>query len=187
MAASAVVPTIHPLFEPTSGTWQYIVACPTTAQAAIIDPVLNFNAATNELSTKAADEIVAVVREQGYTVVYLLETHVHADHLTAANYLQEQLGQGSAPRPKTCIGKRIKDAQARFSGRFGIPAAELDTAFDQLCDDGGTLLIGDLPCEVLYLPGHTPDHIGYLIGENVFVGDSIFNPDVGSARCDFPG
>jgi glyoxylase-like metal-dependent hydrolase (beta-lactamase superfamily II) len=186
MAASAV-PVIHSLFEPTSGTWQYVVACPATSQAAIIDPVLNFSAATNELSTKSADEILALIKEKGYLVTHLLETHVHADHLTASNYLQKQLEDSTGKRPATCIGKRIKDAQARFGGRYGIPAAELDTAFDHLCDDGEKFSIGHLQGEVLYLPGHTPDHIGYMIGENVFAGDSIFNPDVGSARCDFPG
>lgn len=120
-------------------------------------------------------------------MTYLLETHVHAGHLTAANYLQGQLEESSGQRPNTCIGKRIKDAQARFSGRFGIPAVELEAAFDHLCNDGEKFSIGHLRGEVLYLPGHTPDHIGYMIGENVFAGDSIFNPDVGSARSDFPG
>jgi glyoxylase-like metal-dependent hydrolase (beta-lactamase superfamily II) len=187
MMAASSVPIIHTLFEPTSGTWQYVVACPTTSQAAVIDPVLNFNAATNELSTKSADEILALVKEKGYLVTHLLETHVHADHLTASNYLQKQLENSTGKRPQTCIGKRIKDAQARFGGRYGIPAAELDTAFDHLCEDGETFSLGDMQGEVLYLPGHTPDHVGYMIGENVFAGDSIFNPDVGSARCDFPG
>src|SRR3954469_5462448 len=121
MMAASAVPIIHTLFEPTSGTWQYVVACPTTSQAVVIDPVLNFNAATNELSTNSADEIVALVKEKGYRVTHLLETHVHADHLTASHYLQQQLGDTADKQPKTCIGKRIKGAQAQFGGKYGIP------------------------------------------------------------------
>ena len=186
MAASSQ-PVVHTLYEPTSGTWQYIVACPVTSQAAVIDPVLNFNAATNELSTKSADEILGLIKDKAYHVTYLLETHVHADHLTASQYLQQELEATSVDRPKTCMGKRVKDAQARFGKRYGVSAAELETAFDHLFEDGEQFSIGTLKVEVLHLPGHTPDHIGYMTGENVFTGDSIFNPDVGSARCDFPG
>jgi len=185
--AATVAPVINTLFEPTSGTWQYVVACPDTSQAAIIDPVLNFNATTNELSTKAADEILALVKDKGYQVTYLLETHVHADHLTASNYLLQELENSASKRPQTGIGRRIKDAQTRFGGQYGIPPPELDSAFDHLFEDDESFSIGHVQAKILYLPGHTPDHIGYMIGENVFTGDSIFNPDVGSARCDFPG
>lgn len=185
--AVSIAPVVHTLFEPVSGTWQYVVACPVTCQAAIIDPVLNFNAATNDLSTEAADEILALVNEKQYLVTHILETHVHADHLTASHYLQQKIQSTSAEPPKICMGKRVKDAQAQFGKLFGVPSTKLDVAFDHLFEDGETFSIGDLTVEVLHLPGHTPDHIGYMIGENVFTGDSIFNPDVGSARCDFPG
>ncbi len=131
--------------------------------------------------------ILALIKDKEYVVTYLLETHIHADHLTASQYLQQELEKASGERPKTCMGKRVKDAQARFGKRFGVSVAELDTAFDHLLEDGEQLSIGELKVEVLHLPGHTPDHVGYMIGENVFTGDSIFNPDVGSARCDFPG
>src|SRR5277367_6624223 len=103
MMAASAVPIIHTLFETTSGTWQYVVACPTTSQAVVIDPVLNFNAATNELSTKLTDEILALAKEKGYCMTYLPETHVHANHLTASHCLQRQLGDTVDKRPKTCI------------------------------------------------------------------------------------
>jgi glyoxylase-like metal-dependent hydrolase (beta-lactamase superfamily II) len=156
MMAAPVVPSIQTLFEPTNGTWQCVVEYPNTSQAAIIDPVLNFNAATNKLGTKSADEILALVKEKEYNVTYLLETHVHAGHLTAANYLEGQLEESSGQRPKTCIGKRIKDAQARFSGRFGIPAVELEAAFDHLCDDGEKFLSDICSVRSSISPGTRP-------------------------------
>jgi glyoxylase-like metal-dependent hydrolase (beta-lactamase superfamily II) len=153
MMAASAVPIIHTLFETTSGTWQYVVACPTTSQAVVIDPVLNFNAATNELSTRLIDEILALVKEKGYRMTHLLETHVDANHLTASHCLQRQLGDTVDKRPKTCIGKRIKDAQAQFGGKYGIPAAELIKAFDHLFEDGENFSIGGLKAEVLHLLG----------------------------------
>jgi glyoxylase-like metal-dependent hydrolase (beta-lactamase superfamily II) len=115
--------------------------------------VLNSNAATNELSTKLTDEILALVKEKGYRMTHLLETHVDANHLTASHCLQRQLGDTVDKRPKTCIGKRIKDAQAQFGGKYGIPAAELIKAFDHLFEDGENFSIGGLKAEVLHLLG----------------------------------
>jgi glyoxylase-like metal-dependent hydrolase (beta-lactamase superfamily II) len=149
MMAASAVPIIHTLFESMSGTWQYVVACPTTSQAVVIDPVLNFNAATNELSTKSINEILALVKEKGYRMTHLLETHVHADHLTASHCLQQQLGDTVDKRPKACISKRIKDAQAQFDG---IPAAGLVKVFDHLFEDGENFSIGGPKAEVLHLP-----------------------------------
>jgi len=180
-------PHIHTVFEPKTGTWQYVVADPITNQAVIIDSVLDFDPAAGQLSTKSADELLALISKQGYTVSHILETHAHADHLTASRYLQNQLQKLQSLHPEVCIGRHIKDVQSLFGPRYGVPASELDRAFDHTFDDGEKFKIGNVNAEVLHLPGHTPDHIGYLIGSNVFTGDSIFNPDVGSARCDFPG
>jgi glyoxylase-like metal-dependent hydrolase (beta-lactamase superfamily II) len=180
-------PTIHTIFEPVTGTWQYIVADPSTNQAVIIDPVLDFNSSTATVSTASANKLLAVVNEHGYNITRILETHAHADHLTASRYLQGKLVEQGQKRPDLCIGKRIKDVQALFGKRYGVKPEEMSNAFDKVFDDGETFTIGDVEAKVLHLPGHTPDHIGYVIGSNVFTGDSIFNADVGSARCDFPG
>ncbi len=180
-------PEIHTIHEAKSGTWQYVVADPSTKQAVVIDAVLDYDPATSQVSTENADELLALAARNEYNISFLLETHVHADHLTASAYLQEKLSQIQDARPSICIGRRIKDVQARFGARYGIDASELSSAFDNTFDDHETFMIGTLKAVVLHLPGHTPDHIGYMIGKNVFTGDSIFNPDVGSARCDFPG
>jgi glyoxylase-like metal-dependent hydrolase (beta-lactamase superfamily II) len=180
-------PQVHTVFEPKTGTWQYVVADPTTKQAVIIDSVLDYDPAASQLSTKSADDLLALVASHGYTITRILETHAHADHLTASRYLQKQLQQKESQRPEVCIGGRIKDVQALFGPRYGVPLSELDQAFDYTFKDGEKFKIGNVEAEVVHLPGHTPDHIGYVIGSNVFTGDSMFNPDVGSARCDFPG
>jgi glyoxylase-like metal-dependent hydrolase (beta-lactamase superfamily II) len=179
-------PDIHTYYEPKTGTWQYIVADPATKEAVIIDSVLDYDAATAQLGTSSADKLLAQVKEHGYTVTFILETHAHADHLTASRYLQNKLQQGSDRRPDVCIGRRIEGVQKLFGAWYGIEAAELQDAFDRTFDDAEEFHVGNIQAEVVHLPGHTPDHIGYIIGSNVFTGDSIFNPDVGSARCDFP-
>ena len=178
-------PIIHPFYETGTGTWQYLVADPGTKHAVIIDPVLNFDPAWNTISTQAADEILAKVATEGYPVVALLETHIHADHLSAAAYLRDRLQQSQSTIPEICIGN-ISDMQNLFGAKYCVPKQEWALAFDSHYHDGDTFPIGDLVVEVMHLPGHTPDHLGYAIGRNVFTGDSIFNPDLGSARCDFP-
>ncbi|KAK1720736.1 metallo-beta-lactamase superfamily protein [Colletotrichum lupini] len=181
-------PTIHEIFEPVTGTWQYIVADPSTQAAVIIDSVLDFDPAKNAISTQTADGLLDVVKKNGYNVVNILETHVHADHLTASKYLQSRLREAQdGAAPKICIGRRIGDVQERFAEKYGIPKDEYANAFDRLLDDDEVFEIGDLKAKAIHLPGHTPDHMGYMIGANVFAGDSLFNHDVGSARCDFPG
>ncbi|KAF9883971.1 Ethylmalonic encephalopathy 1 [Aspergillus nanangensis] len=182
-------PIIHPVYEPTTGSWQYIVVCSTTNEAAIIDPVLDFDPSTATISTASADTLLKVVSSKGYRVRYLLETHAHADHLTASFYLQQTLLQQEPPHhPEICIGNNIRQVQETVRLAYDIPTDELSQSdFDHLFADGAQFPLGQLTVSVLALPGHTPDHIGYCIGPNVFTGDSIFNPDVGSARCDFPG
>ncbi|CAP67348.1 uncharacterized protein PODANS_1_23510 [Podospora anserina S mat+] len=178
-------PIVHPIFEPVTGTWQYIIADPSTLAAAIIDPVLDFEPARNTISTATADSLLDIVVHNNYKVGYLLETHTHADHLSASRYLQLKLAQST--NPKTGIGKRIVQAQTTFAQKYGVEQSELEDVFDFLWEDDQTFRIGDLEAKVVHLPGHTPDHVGYLIGDNIFCGDSLFLPDVGSARCDFPG
>ncbi|KXX80225.1 Beta-lactamase hydrolase-like protein [Madurella mycetomatis] len=179
-------PIIHPCFEPATSTWQYVVADPATKAAVIIDPVLDFDPARNLITTASADALLALVKDNGYAVERLLETHAHADHLTAAKYLQARLSE-TGKRPDICIGKRIVEIQERFGRRYGIAQDEYKGTFDKLFDDDEVFRIGQLEAKAMHLPGHTPDHLGYLIGDNVFCGDSVFNADVGSARCDFPG
>ncbi len=118
---------------------------------------------------------------------YILETHAHADHLTASRYLQNILTKPGEDGPLVGIGQRIEQVQRTMASIYDIPEVELQNAFDRTFADDSTFKIGSLEARVVHLPGHTPDHIGYVIGKNVFTGDSIFNPDVGSARCDFPG
>ena len=182
-------PNVHTLFEPVTGTWQYVVADDSAREAVIIDSVLDYDKSTGKITTQSADQILDLVASQGYTVTRILETHAHADHLTASRYLQNVLSQRQAngPLPQICIGERIRQVQATMSKIYDVPQSDLDNAFDHTFADDETFSIGALEARVISLPGHTPDHIGYIIGSNVFTGDSIFNPDIGSARCDFPG
>ncbi|OIW22650.1 putative metallo-beta-lactamase domain protein [Coniochaeta ligniaria NRRL 30616] len=189
VASPAVEPVIHHVFEKQTGTWQYLVADPATQNAVIIDPVLDYDATTRTISSQTADSMLSLVQESGYHIAMILETHAHADHLTAAAYLQARLAalQGDQSRPPIAIGKRIVDVQKQVGATYGVPTAEYEGAFDKLFDDDDVFMVGDLSVAVMHLPGHTPDHIGYKIADNVFCGDSLFQADLGSARCDFPG
>jgi len=178
---------VNACYEAKSGTWQYIIADLIINEAVIIDPVLDFDAVTSKITTESADQLLKLVIRQNYSISHVLETHVHADHLTASAYLQDQLVKRGSKRPSICIGKRIGQVQSRFSARYQVDPVEMQSAFDHTFEDEEVFYIGKLKAHVIHLPGHTPDHIGYVIGSNVFTGDSIFNPDVGSARCDFPG
>ncbi|KAF4450367.1 putative metallo-beta-lactamase domain protein [Fusarium austroafricanum] len=180
-------PTIESLFEPVTCTWQYIVSDPNSKSAVIIDPVLDYDPVKAVVSTASADAVLKTVNEKGYKIEMILETHAHADHLTAASYLQSALAKSHGTKPLIGIGSKIKQVQSLFGDRYGIPAGEYDTAFDKLWKDNDEFTIGTLTARAVHLPGHTPDHMGYHIGNNVFVGDSIFHIDIGSARADFPG
>lgn len=157
-------PTIHDLFESKTGTWQYVVADPATSSAAIIDPVLDFEPCTQALTTGSADALLSLVKEKGYKVDLILETHAHADHLTAGSYLQSRLSQMQGYKPPIGIGKRIGGIQDLFSKKYGVPADELEGVFERLFDDDETFEIGTLKAKAIHLPGHTPDHLGYMIG-----------------------
>ncbi|KAM0554841.1 hypothetical protein ACHAPJ_006575 [Fusarium lateritium] len=180
-------PTIHELFEPVTGTWQYVVVDPDSKSAVIIDPVLNYDAAKTALSTESADALVKIATEKGYKVDMILETHAHADHITAASYIQAELARLQGRKPLIGIGSRIKQVQNTFGERYNVPSTEYDGVFDKLWEDDEKFAIGTLTAQAVHLPGHTPDHMGYKIGKNIFVGDSIFHADIGSARADFPG
>jgi glyoxylase-like metal-dependent hydrolase (beta-lactamase superfamily II) len=160
----AARPTIHNVFESKTGTWQYVVADPTTLTAVIIDPVLDYDPATQVITTDSADALLSLVKEKRYKVEKILETHAHADHLTAASYLQKRLTEEQGNRPPIGIGKRIGQVQKLFGQRYGIPAEEYEGVFDKLFDDDETFKIGNLTAKAIHLPGHTPDHLGYRIG-----------------------
>ncbi|KAM0212066.1 hypothetical protein ACHAPA_011052 [Fusarium lateritium] len=180
-------PVIHHLFEQVTGTWQYIVADPSSKSAVIIDPVLDYDPVKAAVSTDSADAIIKRIREMRYKVEMILETHAHADHLTAASYLQSILAESQDSKPLIGIGSRIRQVQILFGERYGISPEDYQTVFDKLWEDNDEFKIGTLTARAVHLPGHTPDHMGYHIGNNVFVGDSIFHVDIGSARADFPG
>ncbi|KAL3440418.1 beta-lactamase-like protein [Aspergillus insuetus] len=180
-------PAIHNFFENKTGTWQYMVADPTTSEAAIIDAVLDYDPATREISTASADFLLSFIRRKNYKIAIIMETHAHADHLSAATYLQARLALEQGFRPPISIGARISEVQQLFGERYGIPADKYRDVFDKLFKDDETFTIGNLTATAMHLPGHTPDHMGYKIGDHVFCGDSIFHIDLGTARCDFPG
>lgn len=171
MATSTVPePTIHSIFEDRTGTWQYVVADPVTKKAALIDAVLDFDAGSKTISTVTADNLLATISHHGYQVDKILETHAHADHLTAASYLQYRLEQIQGFRPPICIGKRIEEVQRRFAAKYSIPADEYEGVFDRLLDDDEEFALGQLTVRVMHLPGHTPDHIGYQIASKSACG-----------------
>lgn len=176
-------PIIHSFFDKDTFTISHLVADPTTKRAAIIDSVLDFDPANGKLFQDNADRILRVIKKEGYTIDWILETHAHADHVTAAQYLKETLGG------RVAIGEYITEVQAIFAGVFNLPK-EFPTdgsQFDHLWKDGDTFTIGSLQGRVIATPGHTPADVSYLIGDALFVGDTIFMPDYGTARCDFPG
>jgi glyoxylase-like metal-dependent hydrolase (beta-lactamase superfamily II) len=157
-------PIVHPIYEPTSGTWQYLVADPETLQAIVIDSVLDYNSSKQTISTSTADSLLSTIAQHGYTITKILETHAHADHLTAAAYMQHRLEQTQGFKPPIGIGKRIVRVQEMFGKRYGVPDVEWQGAFDELFEDGEEFAHGKMRVEVVHLPGHTPDHVGYVVG-----------------------
>lgn len=176
-------PLVQAFFDEPTNTVSYVVSDPWTGRAAIIDSVLDFDAASGRTSTASADAIIAHVEREGLTVEWLLETHAHADHLSAAPYLQQKLGG------KLGIGRAIIQVQDVFGKLFnaGTEFARDGSEFDRLFDDGDQFEIGGLSATVLHVPGHTPADMAFIIGDAAFVGDTLFMPDFGTARADFPG
>ena len=176
-------PQVKGFFDEATFTVSYVVSDPQSGKAAIIDSVWNFDQASGRTSFESADEIIEYVRDQGLSVDWILETHAHADHLSAAPYLQEKLGG------KLAIGREIITVQGVFGKIFneGTQFARDGSQFDRLLDDGDVLAIGEIPLIAFHVPGHTPADLAYLVGDALFTGDTIFMPDYGSARVDFPG
>lgn len=176
-------PLVTHFFDEPTNTFSYVVQDPNSQACAILDSVLDFDYAAGRTDVRSADEIIAFVREHNLDVEWILETHVHADHLSAAPYLHEQLGG------KTGIGANITVVQDVFGKAFnaGTEFARDGSQFDALFEEGDTFHIGGLEGRVLHTPGHTPACLTYVIGDAAFVGDTLFMPDFGTARCDFPG
>jgi glyoxylase-like metal-dependent hydrolase (beta-lactamase superfamily II) len=176
-------PQVTPFHDPATGTFTYVVHDRAGGKAAVIDPVLDYDPAGASTATTSADRVLAFVREHGLTVDWILETHAHADHLTAAAYLKQATGA------RVAIGRGITRVQQRFKALFGLEAAFATdgSQFDRLFDDGDAFRIGELEARVIATPGHTDDSLSYLVGDAAFIGDTLFVPDAGTARVDFPG
>ncbi len=176
-------PTVKAFFDPDTFTVSYLVSDSASKSTAIIDPVLDYDPKSGRTSTKSADQIIAYARDQGLKVEWILETHVHADHLTAAPYIKEALGG------KIAIGAKVPMVQEVFKGLFneGDNFATDGSQFDVLLGEGDTIKLGDINGGVMETPGHTPACVTYLFGDAAFIGDTMFMPDFGTARCDFPG
>jgi glyoxylase-like metal-dependent hydrolase (beta-lactamase superfamily II) len=175
--------TIEAFFDQRTWTVSYVVWDPATRRAAIVDPVLDYDPKSGRTATASADRLVAHVREHRLQVDWILETHAHADHLSSAQYLKRQVGG------RIAIGEHIRTVQATFRDIFNLePSFEADgSQFDHLFRDGETFMIGELQASALHVPGHTPADMAYMVDGAVFVGDTLFMPDVGTARADFPG
>jgi len=175
-------PAIHAFFDESTNTVSYIVADPATRQAAVIDPVLDYDPNSGAVDIRSVNAVLRVVGEKGYTVVWTLETHAHADHLSGSPYIKAKTGA------KIGIGEHIKDVQRLFRPVFDATDLKTDGSdFDHLFKDGERFKVGELDVEVIYTPGHTPADVTYKIEDAAFVGDTLFMPDYGTARADFPG
>lgn len=176
-------PLIQAFFDEVTETVSYVVYDAPHGRAAIIDPVLDYDPSSGRTATRSADRLIQFIRQAGLGVDWILETHAHADHLTAAQYLKTELGG------KVAIGERILLVQQAFQRllNLGSDFRTDGTQFDHLFVDDESFAIGGLRGRVLFVPGHTPADVAYQIGDAVFVGDTLFMPDVGTARCDFPG
>ncbi|MBA4012964.1 MAG: MBL fold metallo-hydrolase [Phenylobacterium sp.] len=177
-----MTPHVQTFFDKATSTATHLVSDPATGVAAVIDPVLDFEPKAARLSSASADAVLAAVHDQGLSLAYVLETHAHADHLSAADYIRRQTGAA------VVIGTQITEVQKIFIPRFEADDATDDgRVFDRLLTEGDVLPLGALEIGVLHTPGHTPACVTYLIGDAAFVGDTLFMPDYGTARADFPG
>ena len=176
----SAAPDITAFFDEATNSVSYLVADPATRAAAVIDPVLDFDAASGTVATPSADKILADASDHGLTIHWVLETHAHADHLSAASVIRERTGA------KVAIGAGIGEVQRAFAPLLGVEDLRA-TDFDRLLADGDRLPLGELEIEVIATPRHTPACVTYRVGDAAFVGDTMFMPDYGTARCDFPG
>lgn len=178
-----IKPDVHAVFDPETCTVSYVAACPQTKACAIIDPVLDFCGHSGRTALTSTHRIVEIIEAEGLTPELILETHVHADHISAAPWLKEKYGAPIA------IGDHIGATQKAFAPVYALEAeiSGEGAEFDRLLSDGETFRIGALEACAIHTPGHTPACMSYLIGDAVFVGDTLFMPDFGTARCDFPG
>ncbi len=176
-------PAVKAFFDEASHTFSYVVWDPATPRAAVLDAVLDYDAASGRTGHAAADALIAFVRTQGLAVDWVIDTHLHADHLSASAYVQAQLGG------RLGIGEHIRDVQDSFGQLFNAgPEFRRDgSQFDHLFKDGERYMVGGIEAQALHTPGHTPACMTHLIGDAAFVGDTLFMPDYGTARCDFPG
>ena len=183
MTKSTVNPQVHGIFDPATWTVTYVVYEKVGSACAIIDSVLDYDPKSGRTSHKSADLVIDFVKANGLQVEWILETHAHADHLTAALYLKQHLGG------KTAIGDHISGVQKVFKGIFNMESSfkQDGSQFDHLFADGETITMGGLTGHTMFVPGHTPACVAYQFGDAVFLGDTMFMPDVGTARCDFPG
>ena len=175
--------TIHAFYDRATGTVSYVLSDDATRSAAVIDPVLDFDYKSGSTATRSADAILACLQQNRLKVEWILETHAHADHLSAARYLQGQVGG------RVAIGEHIRQVQAVFKKLYNLEKTFLPdgSQFDHLFHDGEVFRVGALQVQALLVPGHTPADMAYLVDDAVFVGDTLFMPDLGSARADFPG
>ena len=174
--------TVKAFFDPQTWTYTYVVYESKGSACIVIDSVLNYDPKSGRTKTDSADEVIAFIKENRLQLDWILETHAHADHLTAAPYIQEKLGG------KIAIGDHITTVQGVFKGVFNLDDVAVDgSQFDALIKEGEPIAFGNLSFKALYVPGHTPACMAYEIGDSIFVGDTLFMPDVGTARCDFPG
>ena len=175
-------PIVHGQYDKRTGSWQYVVADPTTRACAIVDPVLDFDPPAARTATDSAEALLQTVRENGYEVAWILDTHPHADHLTAGNWLA---GQTGAPHG---IGERARDIAILWRDFYHLPnRLDVEASFDRLFAEGDTFAIGDLEARVMLSPGHTLGSISYVLPGAAFVHDTLMQPDAGTARADFPG
>ena len=175
-------PVIEAFFDEPTNTISYLVGDPATHIAAVIDPVLDFDLASGEADTRSAERILAFAKDKGWDIAMVLETHAHADHLSAAPFIKAQTGASIG------IGAHIRDVQKIFRPVFAMDDLAVDGSdFDRLFVDGERFRIGELEVEVMHVPGHTPADVAYLVADAAFVGDTLFMPDYGTARADFPG
>ncbi|MCO4812608.1 MAG: MBL fold metallo-hydrolase [Gammaproteobacteria bacterium] len=175
-------PDVTAFFDESTFTVTYVVSDPATGRAAVVDPVLDFDPASGRTSTTSADNLIAFIQDSKLRVDWILETHVHADHLSGASYIRETLGG------KTAIGMAVTAVQETFKGVFNLKDLATDgSQFEHLFADAETFSVGDIEARIIATPGHTPACVTYVIGDAAFVGDTLFMPDFGSARTDFPG